>query len=103
MLRCAQAFNPPLVHAVAVPSPAWAPRQLGRLAAVARGDGVVAVYDADRERPAVTPRRKAVKVGAHANLCTGYPSSQNEEGHRQYFMICRPGGATLQGSNILEG
>lgn len=42
-----QAFNPPLVHGVTVACPQWA-RQLGRLVAVARGDGVVAVYDADQ-------------------------------------------------------
>jgi len=45
-------FNPPLVHAL-VAGPAAAPRPFGRLAAVARGDGAVAVYDADA--PAVDP------------------------------------------------
>ena len=56
-----QAFNPPLVHSVAVACPHWA-RQLGRLVAVARGDGLVAVYDADQPQQA-PQHRKSSKVG----------------------------------------
>ena len=55
-----QAFNPPLVHSVAVACPDWA-RQLGRLVAVARGDGLVVVYDADQPQQA-PQHRKVTKV-----------------------------------------
>ncbi|CAL5221404.1 g3589 [Coccomyxa viridis] len=56
-----QAFNPPLVHSVAVACAHWA-RQLGRLVAVARGDGLVAVYDADQPQQA-PQHRKVTKRG----------------------------------------
>jgi hypothetical protein len=42
-----QVFNPPLVHSIATVKSSWNPRQLGRLVAVARGDGQIALYDAD--------------------------------------------------------
>ena len=62
-----QAFNPPLVHGLAVACSHWA-RQLGRLVAAARGDGLVSVYDADL--PQALPRHtKPTKV------CPGYPPS----------------------------
>ena len=58
-----QAFNPPLVHGLAVACSHWA-RRLGRLAAVARGDGLVAVYDADLPQalPQHTKRTKVCPV-----------------------------------------
>ncbi len=56
-----QAFNPPLAHSIDMASPPWAPRQFGRLVAVARGDGHVALYDADHVDPG--PKKgKKVKV-----------------------------------------
>ena len=61
-----QAFNPPLVHGVTVACPQWA-RQLGRLVAVARGDGVVAVYDADQAQQP-PQHRKPSKVRLLAAL-----------------------------------
>lgn len=54
-----QAFNPPLVHSIDVATPPWAPRQLGRLVAVARGDGHVALYDADHVDPGPKKGKKA--------------------------------------------
>ena len=62
-----QAFNPPLVHGLAVACSHWA-RQLGRLVAVARGDGLVAIYDADLPQ-ALRQHKKPTKV------CAGYTPS----------------------------
>jgi hypothetical protein len=59
-----QAFNPPLAHSIDVACPPWAPRRLGRLMAVARGDGHIAVYDADHvERAPKTGKKSKVELG----------------------------------------
>lgn len=55
-----QAFNPPFVHSIDVAVPPWAPRQLGRLLALARGDGQVALYDVDHV-DRTTPRKGTKK------------------------------------------
>ncbi|PRW58024.1 WD repeat-containing 53 [Chlorella sorokiniana] len=47
-----QLFNPPMVHCLAVPQ--TDERTLGRLMAVARGDGCVSLYDADWKQPAAS-------------------------------------------------
>ena len=54
-----QAFNPPLAHSIDVASPPWASRRFGRLVAVARGDGHVALYDADHVEPGLKKGTKA--------------------------------------------
>lgn len=62
IFRVKQVFNPPLVHSIATARPEWSPRQLGRLMAVARGDGRVALYDADQAQSSAGPQKKT-KVG----------------------------------------
>ncbi len=74
-----QAFNPPLVHSIDVACPPWAPRQLGRLMAVARGDGHVTVYDADHVDRAPNPLKKSkVALGNYPVWCicnaSGFPN-----------------------------
>ena len=55
---CMQAFNPPLLHALATAAWPGAPRQLGRLVVAALGDGIVALYDADALQPPLPPSPK---------------------------------------------
>lgn len=50
-----QLFNPPLVHALAVPATSSSCRPWSQLVAVARGDGTVQVWDADAPAPKPSP------------------------------------------------
>lgn len=52
-------FNPPMIHAVAVPETEDA--ELSRMAAVARGDGVVGVYDLESEKLAKRSKSRSSK------------------------------------------
>ncbi|BDA43459.1 WD repeat-containing protein 53 [Coccomyxa sp. Obi] len=84
-----QAFNPPLAHNIDVASPPWAPRQFGRLVAVARGDGHVALYDADHVDPG--PKKgKKVKGKKGSGGASGCQDSATAEdtGRLREGQIC---------------
>lgn len=66
-----QVFNPPMVHSLAVPQSD--DRSLSRLMAVARGDGCVAVYDAD-SKPTVPCNNSS-----SSRKCSGSKASRQKE------------------------
>lgn len=92
-LHTGQLFNPPMVHCLAVPQ--TEDRALGRLMAVARGDGCVSLYDADWKQPAASSSSSG--SGSSRKGKVGASGKRGGAGSRQQQAAVPPGRLALFG------
>ncbi len=92
-LHAGQLFNPPMVHCLAVPQ--TEDRALGRLMAVARGDGCVSLYDADWKQPAASSSSSG--SGSSRKGKAGASGKRGGAGSRQQQAAVPPGRLALFG------
>ncbi|KAK9844140.1 hypothetical protein WJX81_005669 [Elliptochloris bilobata] len=101
-----QVFNPPLVHALAA-GPAGAPRAIGRLVAVARGDGAIGVYDADAPAEGAVPRGQDANRRSRATAGSGHGEAAADRHALDGSAAAQPeqdaGGAAASGRLALLG